>query len=147
LLYARFNTTILSLLQGLCNLRRLDVSGNALRRLEVLRPAASLSLLGELDVAANPLEAAQNVRLYIVYLLPQVSSCYGGGGVGDDSTNGLLDCAATGGGKGCRVLRGPPQAVCQLDSRQQLQPIDSLLSHFLHVWATGQPPEWHCCHV
>jgi hypothetical protein len=54
-------------------LRRLDLSGNMLRRLEVLRPACGLQLLGELDVAANPLEAAQNVRLYIIYLLPQVS--------------------------------------------------------------------------
>jgi hypothetical protein len=53
-----------------------------LRRLEALRPACGLQLLGELDVAANPLEAAQNVRLYIIYLLPQVSVgvCWGGGG-------------------------------------------------------------------
>ncbi|WIA19886.1 hypothetical protein OEZ85_005786 [Tetradesmus obliquus] len=59
--------------QGLVSLRRLDVSGNALRRLEALRPACGLQLLGELDLAANPLEAAQNVRLHTVYLLPQVS--------------------------------------------------------------------------
>jgi hypothetical protein len=60
-------------LQGLSSLRRLDLSGNMLRRLEVLRPACGLQLLGELDVASNPLEAAQNVRLYMIYLLPQVS--------------------------------------------------------------------------
>lgn len=61
-------------LQGLVSLRRLDVSGNALRRLEALRPACGLQLLGELDLAANPLEAAQNVRLHTVYLLPQVGA-------------------------------------------------------------------------
>lgn len=63
-------------LQGLCSLRRLDVSGNLLRRLEALQPACGLQVLGELDVAANPLEAAQDVRLHIVHLLPLVGAWF-----------------------------------------------------------------------
>jgi hypothetical protein len=79
-------------LQGLSSLRRLDLSGNMLRRLEVLRPACGLQLLAELDVAANPLEAAHNVRLYMIYLLPQVGRGGGGGGQKFCKGCGQIDC-------------------------------------------------------
>lgn len=60
-------------MQGLLSIRRLDISHNILRRLEVLAPCRSLDMLGELSVAGNPMEAGQNIRLYIISLLPQVS--------------------------------------------------------------------------
>lgn len=60
--------------QGLSSLRRVDLRCNQLRRLEVLAPCQGLSLLGDLDVAGNPLEASRNIRLYLISLLPQVSA-------------------------------------------------------------------------
>lgn len=62
-------------LQGLSSLRRLDLRSNQLRRLEVLAPCQGLGMLGDFDVADNPLEAGQNIRLYIISLLPQVRPC------------------------------------------------------------------------
>lgn len=62
-------------LQGLLSLRRLDVSGNQLRRIEVLAACRELTLFTDLHVAANPLVAAQDMRLHVVRLLTQVSWC------------------------------------------------------------------------
>lgn len=61
-----------TVLQGLVGLRQLDVAGNQLRRVEVLAACRSLTLLTSLNVAGNPLQAAQDARLHVVHLLTQV---------------------------------------------------------------------------
>lgn len=63
--------------QGLSSLRRLDVAGNQLRRIEVLAACRGRTMLTSLNVSGNPLEAAQDARLHIVHLLTQVGCCGG----------------------------------------------------------------------
>jgi hypothetical protein len=59
-------------LQGLTSLRVLDVGGNQLRRVEVLATCRGLAMMTDLNIAGNPLEAAQDARLHVVHLLTQV---------------------------------------------------------------------------
>jgi Leucine-rich repeat (LRR) protein len=61
-------------LQGLSALRVLDVSGNQLRRVEVLSACRGLGLLTQLQLSGNPLQEAQNARLHVVHMLTQVGS-------------------------------------------------------------------------
>lgn len=58
--------------QSLASLRALDVGGNRLRRVEALATCRGLSLMSSLNIAGNPVEAAQNVRHHVVHLLTQV---------------------------------------------------------------------------
>lgn len=58
--------------QSLASLRALDVGGNQLRRVEALAACRGLSLMSSLNIAGNPVEAAQNVRHHVVHLLTQV---------------------------------------------------------------------------
>jgi hypothetical protein len=58
--------------QSLASLHALDVAGNRLRRVEGLAACRGLGLMSSLNIAGNPVEAAQNVRQHVVHLLTQV---------------------------------------------------------------------------
>lgn len=68
------HTSVAPSLQGLSALRVLDVSGNQLRRVEVLSACRGLGLLTQLQLSGNPLQEAQNARLHVVHMLTQVGS-------------------------------------------------------------------------
>lgn len=69
------------MLQGLSSLRVLDVGGNQLRRVEVLAACRGLTLMTDLNISGNPLEAVQDARLHVVHLLTQVCSFQPSSGV------------------------------------------------------------------